>query len=213
MAQTQEIAQSGIDFDAREEYRTIEATLLESTRGRWFLAEHGRRARRLDSALLEDAIGKLQKSIRQPPALLGQLQTEVEAIRATIISSREELTQRAAQAASAEQSSVKTSADGATATSPAANDAEPLNKMLQAAEDIHEQTWNLQAKDLNPDACEAIARQASSLYALSMHQAAHSSRILKLIDALDETSARVEGVLQTITHELQIDAVSDDDNT
>jgi len=201
MAQTHELVETGADFDAREEYRTIEATLLESARGRWFLAEHGRRARRLDSALLEDAIGKLQKSIRQPPALLGQLQSEVEDIRAKIDAARSELSQRAAQSASGELGQSLSDADGETGS----NDAQPLNKMLQAAEDIHEQTWNLQAKDLNPDACEAIARQASSLYALSMHQAAHSTRILKLIDALEATSARVEGVLQTITHELQID--------
>ncbi len=192
---------TGPDFDAREEYRTIEATLLESARGRWFLAEHGRRARRLDSALLEDAIGRLQKSIRQPPALLGQLQAEVEAIRATIDQTRAELTQRAVPLPAAESKTALTG-DG---SSSVADDALPVNKMLQAAENIHEQTWNLQAKDLDPDACEAIARQASSLYALSMHQATHSSRILKLIDALEATSERVEGVLQTITHELQID--------
>ena len=49
-----------------DEYRAIEAALLESARGRWFLAEHGRRARRFDSALLDDAIGRLQSSLRQP---------------------------------------------------------------------------------------------------------------------------------------------------
>ena len=57
--------QKSPDFDAREEYLTIEAALLETARGRWFLSEHGRRARRLDSALLEDAIGRLQSSIRR----------------------------------------------------------------------------------------------------------------------------------------------------
>ena len=54
----------------------------KSARGRWFLAEHGRRARRLDSALLEDAIGRLQTSLRQPPALLGQLRAEIETLKA-----------------------------------------------------------------------------------------------------------------------------------
>jgi hypothetical protein len=56
--------------DSETEYRAIEAALLESARGRWLLAEHGRRARRLDSALFEDAIVRLQSSLRQPPALL-----------------------------------------------------------------------------------------------------------------------------------------------
>ena len=57
-----------------DEYRAIEAALLESARGRWFLAEHGRRARRLDSALLEDAIGRLQTSLRLDlPVFSGEL--------------------------------------------------------------------------------------------------------------------------------------------
>ena len=70
-----------IAVDTETEYRAIEATLLETVRGRWFLAEHGRRARRLDSALLEDAIRRLQASLREPPALLGQLKGEIEAVR------------------------------------------------------------------------------------------------------------------------------------
>ena len=74
-----------------EEYRTIEAALLESARGRWFLAEHGRRARRLDSALLEDAIGRLQTSLRDPPALLDQLQNELSDLKSHIDTLRGEL--------------------------------------------------------------------------------------------------------------------------
>lgn len=52
--------------DSEAEYRAIEQTLLGTARGRWFLAEHGRRARRLDMTLLEDAIGRLSSSLTQP---------------------------------------------------------------------------------------------------------------------------------------------------
>lgn len=205
-----EQTQTAQDFDAREEYRTIEAALLETARGRWFLAEHGRRARRLDSALLEDAIGKLQNSIRQPPALLGQLQTEVEGIRSQLMETRSELLQRAAS--TTKDAEAKASLDGdrdadgkMTAKADEASDAQPMTKMLAAAEEIHELAWGLQAKDIDPDACESIARQAGALYALSMHQATYSNRILKLAEALDATSERIEGILQTIGHELQPD--------
>lgn len=214
----QEQVQNSQDFDAREEYRTIEAALLETARGRWFLSEHGRRARRLDSALLEDAIGKLQNSIRQPPALLGQLQGEVEAIRSQLDTTRSELLERASKAADKAQAEKAKGATDATADTaegstkaallakaPAAGDAQPMDHMLKAAEDIHELAWGLQAEDINPDACEAMARQASALYALSMHQSAYSNRILNLADALDAASERIEGILQTIGHELQID--------
>ena len=74
--------------DAEIEYRSIEQALLESTRGRWFLAEHGRRARRVDSLRLDDAVARLQSSLRQPPALLGQLKSEISNLRRDISSAR-----------------------------------------------------------------------------------------------------------------------------
>ena len=74
--------------DTETEYRAIETTLLETARGRWFLAEHGRRARRLDSTLLDDAIKRLQSTLREPPALLGQLKAEIEAIKAQMAETR-----------------------------------------------------------------------------------------------------------------------------
>jgi len=222
VVQMREQIQKAPDFDAREEYRTIEAALLETARGRWFLTEHGRRARRLDSALLEDAIGKLQSSIRQPPALLGQLQMEVEGIRAQLMATRSELLQRATSVPKAAGAAGDAAGEPAGAGQPVndqrsdesrtddaagkpSSDAQPMDKMLTAAEEIHELAWGLQAKDIDPDACESIARQAGALYALSMHQATYSTRILKLADALDATSQRIEGILQTIGHELRPD--------
>jgi len=85
---------SAIAEDTETEYRAIEATLLETVRGRWFLAEHGRRARRLDGALLEDAIRRLQASLREPPALLGQLKSEIETVKARLAETRAELMAR-----------------------------------------------------------------------------------------------------------------------
>ena len=137
--------------DSETEYRTIESALLESARGRWFLAEHGRRARRLDSALLEDAIGRLQTSLRQPPALLGQLQAEIETLKAHIAETRASLLAKPANG------------DG--------GDTPPQHEILKAAEDIHDIAWSLQANPFDPKGCEEIARNASRLYVLSQSQA------------------------------------------
>jgi hypothetical protein len=168
------------------EYRTIEAALLESARGRWFLSEHGRRARRLDSALLEDAIGRLQKSLRDPPALLGQLQVEIEAIRTGLEATRTELLSRA--------------------PTPAEADGQQSQAILKAAEDIHELAWSLQANPFDPQGCEQIARNAGKLYALSQSQAIHSERMLAFAASLDGIAARLDGILETVAHEMTIDS-------
>jgi hypothetical protein len=171
--------------DSETEYRAIEAALLESTRGRWFLAEHGRRARRLDSALLEDAIGRLQSSLRQPPALLGQLKSEIEALKAHLAEARAMLLAKAPPA------------EGA--------DNPPPHAILKAAEVIHGIAWSLQANPFDPKGCEEIARNAGKLYVLSQSQAITSERTMETVHAIDDASHRLEAMLETVIHELKVD--------
>lgn len=175
-------------FDADVEYAKIERALLDSARGRWFLAEHGRRARRLDSALLEDAIGRLQGSLRQPPALLGQLKAEVERIAADIAATRANLVGRQPQAPDA----------------PAA----PVTEILRAAETLHEKAWQLQAKDVDAERCETIARDASRIYAMSQLQAQESQRALSFAQALDRLDTALAAVMTTLRHEMEVDGAA-----
>lgn len=179
-------------LDTDKEYRAIESALLETARGRWFLAEHGRRARRLDGAMLEEAIGRLQSSIRQPPALLGQLKSEIEDLTDFVASTRAELMARPVATAAASQVA-------------AATQSSTVSGILKAAEDMHEAAWSLQARDIDPEGCEAIARSAAAIYALSHQQAVESQRALRLAEALDVAVRRLAALRDTILHELQID--------
>jgi hypothetical protein len=183
--QQQSYAQMTMDIE--QEYRAIEAALLNNPRGRWFLAEHGRRARRLDTAVLEAAIERLQNSIRQPPALLGQLRNEVEELREFLNETRSEMMARPPRLENAGTSDA------------------PPDGILRAAEELHELAWTLQSNDINMEACEKIARQASAIYALSVRQALESERMQKLAVALDAACSRLNALLETISHESQVD--------
>jgi hypothetical protein len=169
--------------DADTEYRAIEATLLETARGRWFLAEHGRRARRLDSNLLEDAIKRLQNSLREPPALLGQLKAEIETVKASLAETRSKLMARP----TVDESIL------------------PTHAILKAAEDIHDIAWSLQANPFDPKGCEEIARNAGKLYAMSQSQAAQSHRAVAAANTLDTAASKLEGILESVLHELKVD--------
>lgn len=177
---------SPIAEDTEAEYRAIEATLLETARGRWFLAEHGRRARRLDSALLEDAIRRLQATLREPPALLGQLKAEIESIKLQLADTRAKLMARP----TVDESIV------------------PTHAMLKAAEDIHDIAWSLQANPFDPKGCEEIARNAAKLYAMSQSQAALSNRAVTAASALEAAASKLEGILESVLHELKVDRVA-----
>jgi hypothetical protein len=174
---------SPVGDDAETEYRAIEATLLETARGRWFLAEHGRRARRLDSSLLEDAIKRLQTSLREPPALLGQLKAEIETVKGALAETRARLMARP----TVDESIL------------------PTHAILKAAEDIHDIAWSLQANPFDPKGCEEIARNAGKLYAMSQSQAAQSHRTVAASNALENAAKKLEGILESVLHELKVD--------
>ncbi|MEO1266416.1 MAG: hypothetical protein AAFV26_12000, partial [Pseudomonadota bacterium] len=142
-------AQQTTDIDPELEYKAIEKTLLESPRGRWFLSEHGRRARRLDTLTLHEAIHKLQHSLREPPALLGQLRNEIEGLQDLLRETRQALTtkQAAVSASSAIDADVADTAAATDKPAPAS-----AAHILSVAEAIHELAWDLQAQDINVDA-------------------------------------------------------------
>ncbi|MGD9783295.1 MAG: hypothetical protein AB7E80_03710 [Hyphomicrobiaceae bacterium] len=197
MAETSTVAPA----DAEMEFRAIEQTLLETARGRWFLAEHGRRARRLDSALLEDAIGRLSSSLKQPPPVLGLLRIELQGLSDRIAIARTELLAKSTRGGAAENSeaapAMQSSPSGA---SPSET---PVERMLQMAEDIHQLTWTLQNEELDPASYEAIARHATRLYAMSRQQAVESDRALKFATILDEAGQHLAVLVDTLLHELQ----------
>lgn len=174
--------------EADEEYRAIETALLETPRGRWFLAEFGRRSRRLDSRLLDEAIQQLHTSLRDPPALLSVLRSDVERLRGFIASQRKEL--------AAGTSARVTSGNPAGTVTAAAN-------MLTAAEDLHALVWSMREQIPSADFCEAIARQASRIYAMSHAQASESERAHQFTAALDEAYDRLSALLETIAFEMQ----------
>jgi hypothetical protein len=173
------------------EYRAIESALLESARGRWFLAEHSRRARRLDTLSLQDAIAKLQSSMREPPALLGQLQHEIEGLQDLLKETRAALVKKPIDP----EGSVPGTVSGP-------------NGIIAAAEGMHELAWSLHRQEIDVETCEQIARQASMIYAMSVRHAAESERVQQLTSALDGALARLDGLLETVGHESQLDTYS-----
>ena len=180
-------APHAVTDDTEQEYRAIEHTLLQNARGRWFLSEHGRRARRLDTETLELALQQLQSSLREPPALLGQLKSELEGLQSLLGASREQ--------ARAKAGAVDRSAGDQVGAAPSAHG------ILKAAEDIHELAWTMQAEPLSGDSAERIARHVAGLYALTLQQAHESDRIKKLLAAIEEAGHRITAVLATIGHE------------
>ncbi len=175
---------AGTDVEA--EYSSIEQALLGSALGRWFLVEHSKRARRVDSERLDDALSKLQSSLRQPPALLGQLKTEITSLRGELTAARARVTAK-----------------------PDVQSAEPAPAaILRSVESLHQMAWTLQSAPVNEAACQQIAKLASEIYAHSVSQSAQSKRATDVATALDAAMARLDGILQTIHLEAEVETTA-----
>lgn len=166
--------------DADTEYRAIEKALLQSERGRWFLAEHSRRSRRTETSEIEEALQRFKSTLRQPPAVLGRVRSELGSLEAML---------------------AETKAHLMACTQPAAAADSPTAHLLKTAEDLHELVWSLQAREIDPAACEEIGRRAMALFALTARQAQESQRALKASAALDVLLDRVSEVLRSIGYE------------
>lgn len=175
---------------AEQEYRSIEAALLETARGRWFLAEHSRRSRRIETTQLEDALGRLKTSLRDPPAVLGRLRTELDAISQVLRQARQVVLSRAGGSPS---HTVSLGVNGET---------HPPAGLLAAAEEMHSLVWSLQAREVNREVCERIGRQAAAIFALSARQAQESERALQFAETIDSVARRIMAALETIELEM-----------
>ena len=74
-------------FDGRQpksdvDYESVESAVLETAKGRWFLAEHARRHRVADTQTLLDALRKIEKTV-VPAGNAADLAPLVQAIRQT----------------------------------------------------------------------------------------------------------------------------------
>ena len=169
-------------LDAEQEYRAIEIAMLETARGRWFLAEHSRRSRRMETMQLEDALLQLKSSLRSPPALLGRLHVELDQVKILIAEARASLMARDPGGAEGERGTT--------------------TGLLKSAEDLHEMVWSLQARDIDPVVCERIGQQIATIFALTARQAQESRRVVQIAASLDQINERVKGALETVLHEL-----------
>ena len=181
-----------IPLHAEQEYRAVEAALLDTPRGRWFLAEHSRRSRRLETAQIEDAIGRLKTSLRDPPAVLGRLRTELDSIAQLLRQARSAVLTR--PLAGPARPTPPNAAGSSETAAPAG--------LLKAAEELHTLVWSLQARDVNREVCERIGRQAAAIFALSARQAQELERALQFADMIDGIARRIMAALETIELEL-----------
>ena len=178
-------------------FAAIEAALLDSPRGRWFLAEYLRRNRSAETDLLLDAIARLEvaviKAQPQVQALhASQVFDELVEMSEAISRTRREIAQirpphqfdKELVTASEELDHIVKATEKAT------------SEILGAAEDIQEVAWTLREKGIEIALCDRVDQRATEIYTACSFQDITGQRTAKIVKTLRFIEQRINAMIQ-----------------
>jgi chemotaxis regulatin CheY-phosphate phosphatase CheZ len=197
-------------------YAQIEAAVMETARGRWFLAEFARRNRHADTHAILAAIEKLQDNIaaRAPAASVAvvaastpindRLQNDILDMARAIAA-----TQREIQAIGANGATTTTHISASDELDNVVHTTEQATTtILAAAEKVQEFAWTLRENAGNADDCDLLDRCATEIYTACGFQDLTAQRIAKVVEALSFINQRLKTLL--VTHDLAEDFAADE---
>ena len=174
------------------DYEAIEAALLESARGRWFLAEFSSRNRSADTQMLLEAITKLEASVMRPNQESGQ-----DRIRHELIEMSEAISRTRAEIAAISSSNDENQLITATEELDAIVEAteKATSDILEAAEDVQETAWVLREKGVEDATCDRLDQRATDIYTACSFQDITGQRTGKVVGVLRYLEERVNGLV------------------
>ena len=181
-----------VSFPASE-FEVIETALMETARGRWFLAEFARRNRTADTELLLDAIARLESSLTESevPPELDRMRMDLMEMSETIARTRQDIA--SVRAGDGSVMPVLAAVEVFDAIVSAAE--KTTSEVLSAAEQVQETAWRLRQTDTDTAICDELDQLANSIHATSAFQDVTRQRTQKAIGALRYMESRVNTMI------------------
>ena len=179
---------------SESDYEAIESAVMETVRGRWFLAEHARRNRNADTRLVLDAIEKLERLIARRTEPL-----EPDRVRFDLIEMMNAITRTKSEIAA-----IRPGRDAASHFDQASNELDAIvdttekatSDIIAAAERVQEIGWQLREHGVDPSVCDLIDAHATEVYTACSFQDLTGQRIRKVIDVLRFLEARIDAMIK-----------------
>ena len=175
------------------DYEAIEAAVMETNRGRWFLAEYARRNRHADTKMLLTAIDRLEAAIR------GERTAEsVDRIRFDLVEMAKAIARTKAEIAAIKPDGEQHGKFGEAteeldsivgATEAATSD------ILAAAEHVQEVAWTLREQGLEAEVCDLLDAKATAIYTACSFQDLTGQRTRKVIQVLRYLEGRINAMI------------------
>src|SRR6266568_3328584 len=175
------------------DYDLIEAAVMETGRGRWFLAEYARRNRHSDTMTLLGAIDRLGAAIRGEPSAQS-----VDRIRLDLFEMAKAIARTKAEIAaikpdvedSGKFGEVTAELDSIVRTTETAT-----SDILAAAEQVQEIAWTLREQGIEPEVCDLINAKATDIYTACAFQDLTGQRTGKVIQVLRYLEGRINAMI------------------
>ena len=187
------------DFDA------IEAAVMETSRGRWFLTEYARRNRHADTEKLLEAIGRLETTVeasgpvRDPGGDLMRFRREIADMAETVSLAKQEI------ASSVMEDTGERRGPGTQerAYEDLIRTAEKADQdVFNAAEHVQEIAWAMRETGEIGSSCDDLDRHALEIYRASNQHALTTNRVRSIIGVLRFIEARIEALMGAYPSEL-----------
>ncbi|WP_245901834.1 protein phosphatase CheZ [Phreatobacter oligotrophus] len=177
------------------DYEAIEQAVMETARGRWFLAEYARRNRHADTTAVLDAIGRLEGAMgsARPSGDLDRVRLDIREMAHAIARTKAEIAAIKPEGATAqsghfEDASVELDAI-VQATERATGD------ILSAAETIQEIAWTLREMGAENEVCDLIDTKTTDIYTACSFQDITGQRTRKVINVLRFLEERIDTMM------------------
>jgi chemotaxis protein CheZ len=181
--------------DDEHAYEQIEAAVMETSRGRQFLAEYARRNRHAETVTVLAAIEKLQGSLGTRSGFMmpsERLQNEIlEMARAIAQTERDIRAIRPEGAAASQYASASDELDAVVGTTEQAT-----SSILGAAEKVQEYAWTMRERSGNEAECDLLDACATEIYTACGFQDITAQRIHKVVGTLRFLDQRIKSMLE-----------------
>ncbi len=175
-------------------YEQIAAAVMETERGRWFLAEYAKRNRHADTEMLLSAIDKLGRSVNARPVLIGSdvLHKQIlDMARAILRAEKEIRAMHARDSRGIQFAAASETLDAVVETTEKATSA-----ILSAAERMQEQAWTLREQGIDANVCDELDRSATEIYTACGFQDLTAQRIAKAVETLKFLDSRIRSLVE-----------------
>jgi chemotaxis protein CheZ len=175
------------------DYEQIEGAVMETARGRWFLAEYARRNRNADTTMLLKALDRIEASIG------GKRSVEpVDRIRFDLVEMSKAISRTKAEIAS-----IKPDADHHGKFGEASEELDSVvqatetatSDILACAERIQEMAWTLREQGVESEVCDLLDANATEVYTACSFQDITGQRTRKVIQVLRYLEDRINAMI------------------